>query len=256
MCRDNYQMDRKAGQTPVKTDPTVRTPVEAPIILFPNPQKFSTNEEKVCAKAPQFAINPVCAMIESAVESSVGGFFNLGFCRPCEFSFLNIDNSKRSESRDKTRRPTWSKSDFFWGRGRGGVYLRCVWTNEYRLENADLFYTPCATPEHLWCCAEVFSQVSKNLLPHLKPLSRVFTKSGLLISSIEPHSSRRSWCETLSCLVSNLSSLQNLTSEGLVVIVGPDVCICWIYMHIMGWHHEWASRNLFSLAMNEKFERH
>lgn len=105
MCRDNYQMDRKAGQTPVKNDPTVRTPVEAPNILFPNPQKFSTNEEKVCAKAPQFAVNPVCAMIESVVESLVGGFLNLGFCRPCEFSFLNIDNSKRSESRDKTRRP-------------------------------------------------------------------------------------------------------------------------------------------------------
>lgn len=106
MCRNNYQMDRKAGQTPVKNDPAVRTPVETPNILFPNPQKSSTDEEKVCAKAPQLANRPVCAMIESVAQNSVGGFFDLNFCRPCEFSFLNIDNSKRNRSRDKARKPT------------------------------------------------------------------------------------------------------------------------------------------------------
>lgn len=93
MCQDNYQMDRKAGQTPVKNNPAVRTPVDAPIMLLPNPQKSSTDEEKVCAKAPQSAIHPVCARIEWVVESLAVGFVDLDFCRPCEFSFLNIDNS-------------------------------------------------------------------------------------------------------------------------------------------------------------------
>lgn len=105
MCQDNYQMDRKAGQTPVKNNPAVRIPVDAPNMLFSNPQKSSTDEEKVCAKAPRSAIHPVCAWIESVVESLVVGFFDLDFCRPCEFSFLNIDNSKRNGSRNKARKP-------------------------------------------------------------------------------------------------------------------------------------------------------
>lgn len=119
MCQENYQMDRKAGQTPVKNNPAVGTPVDAPNMLSPNPQKSSTDEEKVCTTAPQSAINPVCAWIESVVEveGSVVGFFELDFCRPCEFSFLNTDNSKRSENRNKARKPIWSKSNFFGGLG-------------------------------------------------------------------------------------------------------------------------------------------
>lgn len=121
MCRNNYQMDRKAGQTTVKNDPAVRTPVETSNVLFSNPQKPSTDEEKVCAKAPQLASHPVCATIESVVQSPAGDFFDLDFCRPCEFSFLNIDNSKRNGSRIKARKPTWSKSNF-WGGGGGLDY--------------------------------------------------------------------------------------------------------------------------------------
>lgn len=91
MCRDNYQMDRKAGQSRVKNDPAIRTPGDAPNTRFSNPQKSTTNEELVCAKAPQSANYPVCAMIDSVVESTEGAFFDLDSCRPCEFSFLNID---------------------------------------------------------------------------------------------------------------------------------------------------------------------
>lgn len=92
MCRDNYQMDRKAGQTRVKNDPAIRTPGDAPNARFSNPQKSATDEELVCAKAPQSANHPVCANIESVVESAAGVFVDLDSCRPCEFSFLNIDN--------------------------------------------------------------------------------------------------------------------------------------------------------------------
>lgn len=92
MCRNNYQMNRKDGQTRVKNDPAIRTPVEAPNTLFSNPQKSATDEELVCAKAPQSANHPVCANIDSVVESAAGIFVDLNSCRPCEFSFLNIDN--------------------------------------------------------------------------------------------------------------------------------------------------------------------
>lgn len=92
MCRENFQMDRKAGQTRVKNDPAISTPVEAPNRLFSNPQKSATDEELVCAKAPQSANYPVCANIDSVVESAAGVFVDLNSCRPCESPFLNIDN--------------------------------------------------------------------------------------------------------------------------------------------------------------------
>lgn len=111
MCQDNYQMDRKAGQTPVEIKPAVRKPVDSINILFSNPQKSSTDEEKVCAKAPGSAIHPVCAIIESVVETLVAIFVDLDFCRPCEFFFLILIIQRGMETETKL------KSEFL-----GGIY--------------------------------------------------------------------------------------------------------------------------------------
>ena len=114
MCQDNSQMNRKAGQTPVEHDPVVRKPVDSTNMPFRYPQKFSTDEEKVCAKAPESAIQPVCALIESVVAGLLASFVDLDSCRPCEFFFLNTDNSKRNGNRNKARKPNGRRA-IFWG---------------------------------------------------------------------------------------------------------------------------------------------
>lgn len=121
MCQDNYQMDRKAGQSPAKTNPAIRKPVDSINLLFSSPQKPPTDEEKVCAKAPESAIYPVCAWIEWVVESLAVSFVDLDFCRPCEFFFLNTDNLKRSGNRKERGNPF---DIFFWGGGE--IYLGYV----------------------------------------------------------------------------------------------------------------------------------
>lgn len=88
MCQNDYQMDRKAGQSPVKNKPAVAKP-DAVDMFFSDPLRSTPDEDQVCAKAPEFGSRPVCAWIDWVAERIVTGNVNLDFCRPCRCFFLD-----------------------------------------------------------------------------------------------------------------------------------------------------------------------
>lgn len=153
MCQNNYQIDREAGEVPVINNPTVAKPVDDTDMLFSDPLKSPTDDEKVCAKAPGSASHPVCAWIEWIVEGTVvSSSLDLEFCRPCKLFLLNADNSKKSGKGKKIPEM------------RLRIHLGYTSTNKDRLNTIDIFYTPCTGNEHLWCCAQVLPKVSTYLL--------------------------------------------------------------------------------------------
>lgn len=94
MCQNNYHIDREAEGASAIKKPTVAKPIDDTKTFFLDPLKSRTDEEKVCAKAPGSASQPVCAWVDWMVESKVViGSLDLNFCRPCKCFCLNADNS-------------------------------------------------------------------------------------------------------------------------------------------------------------------
>lgn len=162
MCQNNYLMDREAGQAPVKQNPTVTKPVDATDMLFPDPPKSPTDEEKVCSKAPGSATHPVCAWIEWVAAGIVTTSVGLDFCRPCKFSFLILIIQRKWKTKKKAQKRIARRALFLLLRNILRVHINSF--NKSRLNNLDLFYAPCTGLEHLWCCTQVISKVSTYFL--------------------------------------------------------------------------------------------